>query len=182
MQLPQTYIQQLLGDRYQGKPAASVPVPVPTFRSEIVRYVKGVLIGLAVLFCVTVGVFTFALIDNAHPEWAQERAATRLATQQAEQAAAKAARLAQGFTPEREAMIAAYKAEEKLYYETIRQCGELVIAYNGGTALRGGPDCHKDRNQVADIMTKHARWTIARGKKFGEKYDAEAQWIVAHAD
>jgi hypothetical protein len=75
-------------------------------------------------------------------------------------------------TPEGQAKIAAYKAEEDNYYKVQARCGPDA----------SGSSCDKTLNDLATLEVKHARWTIARNKKFGETYDVEAQWIVAHGD
>ena len=73
-------------------------------------------------------------------------------------------------TAEGRAKIAAYNSEESNYWAVQARCGP-----DGS-----GFACDHTLNDLARLEVKHARWTIARNRKFGD-YDLEAQWIVAHA-
>jgi hypothetical protein len=78
---------------------------------------------------------------------------------------------AENITPEGRAKIAAYKAQEAHYWDVQQHCGPDASGFM----------CKYNINELAELEVKHARWTIARNRKFGD-YDLEAQWIVAHAD
>jgi hypothetical protein len=74
-------------------------------------------------------------------------------------------------SPENQAKIDQYVAEEHEYYAAQAKCGPSASGFA----------CDKNLEQLARLEVKHARWTIARNRKFGKDYDVEAQWIVEHA-
>lgn len=74
-------------------------------------------------------------------------------------------------TAEGRAKIAAYKAEEDNYWAVQAKCGPNASGFA----------CDKTLNDLAELEVKHARWTIARDRKFGD-FDLEAQWILANKD
>jgi hypothetical protein len=81
--------------------------------------------------------------------------------------------MAEGVTAEGRAKIAAYQAEESVYWRVMRTCDP--------DAPLGGMLCDHTMDELARLQVKHSRWTIARDRKFGD-YDLEAQWILAHAE